>query len=319
MHRIWVAAGLAASILLCGAGVPANDPPPSWAFVILQKSHDARPPTGLATLPGSKLRVTQEKLDDRFDVPDWFPEDHAKPPAVVLHGRAPALSACGYCHLPTGVGSPEDAVIAGLPEAYIEEQIDEFRSGRRQCAVPAVIPCGVSMNKIARAVNEDEMKQAATYYSRMPYRGRIRVVEASMAPKAEVNGFSLARVRSGGTEPIGVRILELADDQTRFEYGDWRTTITAYVPPGSIAHGKALVQSGAGAAPCASCHGERFQGLGTAPPLAGRSPSYLVRQLYDIQYGYRRGPTVAPMLPEVAHLRAEDRIAIAAYLAAERD
>ena len=159
MHRIWVAAGLAASILLCGAGVPANDPPPSWAFVILQKSHDARPPTGLATLPGSKLRVTQEKLDDRFDVPDWFPEDHAKPPAVVLHGRAPALSACGYCHLPTGVGSPEDAVIAGLPEAYIEEQIDEFRSGRRQCAVPAVIPCGVSMNKIARAVNEDEMKQ----------------------------------------------------------------------------------------------------------------------------------------------------------------
>ena len=319
MHRIWVAASLAASVLLCGAAAPASDPPPNWAFVIWQKSNDPQPPPGLVGVPGSKLKVTREKLDDQFDVPDWFPQDHAKPPAVVLHGHAPALTACSYCHLPTGVGSPEDAVIAGLPTAYIEEQIDEFRSGRRQCAVPAVIPCGTAMNKAARAVNDDELKQAAAYYAQIPYRSRLHVVEAAMAPKAEVDGFSFARMRSGGTEPIGHRILELADNRILFEYGDWRTTITAYVPPGSIARGRALVQSGAGAAPCASCHGDRLQGIGTAPPLAGRSPSYLVRQLYDIQYGFRRGPAVAPMLPEVAHLNADDRIAIAAYLAAEKD
>ena len=260
--------------------------------------------------------MTQAKLDDRYNVPDWFPQDHAKPPNVVLHGRAPALSACGYCHLPTGVGGPEDAVIAGLPAAYIEEQIGEFRAGRRQCAVPAVLPCGQAMAKVARAATTDEAKLAALYYSQLPYRSRIHVVEAAIVPKAEVNGFSYARVRGGGTEPLGHRILELADNQLRFEYGDWRTSLTAYVPPGSIARGRALVRGGAGALPCASCHGEHLQGMGTAPPLAGRSPSYLVRQLYDIQYGFRSGDAVAPMQPEVAHLNADDRIAIAAYLAA---
>ncbi len=315
MHRSWVAAGLAASILLCGAAAPANDPPPDWAFVIRRDAHDP-PPPGLVTVPGSKLRVTQAEADDRFNVPDWFPEDHAKPPAVVLHGHAPALVACSYCHLPTGVGSPEDAVIAGLPAAYIAEQIDEFRSGRRQCAVPAVLPCGQAMAKAARAVNEDELKQAAVYFSQIAYRSRIHVIEAAIVPKAEINGFSMARVRGGGTEPIGHRILELADNQLRFENGDWRATITAFAPPGSVARGRALVESGAGALPCASCHGDHLQGVGTAPPLAGRSPSYLVRQLYDIQYGFRRGPAVAPMLPEVARLDADDRIAIAAYLAA---
>jgi cytochrome c553 len=69
-----------------------------------------------------------------------------------------------------------------------------------------------------------------------------------------------------------------------------------------------------GALPCRSCQGARLQGAGDAPPLAGRPPSYIVRQLYDIQYGYWRGPAVAPMEPEVAHLTSWDRIAIAAYI-----
>jgi cytochrome c553 len=46
-----------------------------------------------------------------------------------------------------------------------------------------------------------------------------------------------------------------------------------------------------------------------------RSPSYLARQLYDIQYGARKGPAVALMVPEVAHMTPADRIAIVAYLA----
>jgi cytochrome c553 len=32
----------------------------------------------------------------------------------------------------------------------------------------------------------------------------------------------------------------------------------------------------------------------TAPALAGRSPSYLARQLYDFQQGARRGEMAAP-------------------------
>jgi len=130
-----------------------------------------------------------------------------------------------------------------------------------------------------------------------------------------VLGVSLyAKSPGGGTEPIGKRIVEVPDDFDDLERGDPHASITAYVPKGSLKRGKALVESGAGALPCASCHGPG----GIARRLAGRSPSYIVRQLYDIQYGTRRGPAVALMQPEVAHMTADDRIAIAAYIASLR-
>jgi cytochrome c553 len=51
------------------------------------------------------------------------------------------------------------------------------------------------------------------------------------------------------------------------------------------------------------------------PALAGRSPSYIVRQLYDMQLGFRNGPSVALMTPVVAKLTVDDIVAIAAYAA----
>jgi len=104
------------------------------------------------------------------------------------------------------------------------------------------------------------------------------------------------------------------DDFDDLERGDPHATFTAYVPKGSLKRGKELVESGNGALPCATCHAQG----GIAPRLAGRSPSYIVRQLYDIQHGTRGGPVVALMLPEVAHLTPDDRIAIAAYIATLR-
>jgi cytochrome c553 len=50
------------------------------------------------------------------------------------------------------------------------------------------------------------------------------------------------------------------------------------------------------------------------PGLAGRSPSYLVRQLYDMQHGFRTGEWTAQMKPVVAKLSADDMLAIAAFL-----
>ena len=306
---------MAVGVILCGAAAPSNDPPPDWAFVMFHDVKSAMPLKKLVTVPGSRLTVPLKAVNDPFNVKDWYPEDHPKSPSVVLRGTAPKLLACGFCHLPTGIGGPEDAVVAGLPADYIEEQVDEFRSGRRQCAAPAVVPCNSAMVQVARAATKADIKQAADYYSQLSYRSRIHVVESAIVPKTEVSDFTLARATSGGTQPIGHRILELPDDPVRFEYGDWRSTITAYVPPGSFSRGKQLVQSGAGALPCTSCHGARLQGLGMAPPLAGRSPSYIVRQLYDFQYGFRAGPSAVPMQIEVAHMTADDRIAIAAYLA----
>jgi cytochrome c553 len=56
-------------------------------------------------------------------------------------------------------------------------------------------------------------------------------------------------------------------------------------------------------------------GMGPIPGLAGRSPSYLVRQLYDMQHGLRTGEWASLMLPVVSKLTTDDMLAIAAYLA----
>jgi cytochrome c553 len=91
----------------------------------------------------------------------------------------------------------------------------------------------------------------------------------------------------------------------------------AFVPRGSIAKGEALAKaSGAGAsAPCGTCHGPDLKGLGSVPGIAGRSPSYIVRQLYDMQQGTRVGGASALMRPIVEALSPDDMIALAAYSA----
>lgn len=316
MRRIAVAAAAAAVVFIScvASAAPKTDPPPPWAFIVLQGGGDPPPTSKLITVPGSELHVTEKAADDPFAVVDWFPDDHVSMPRVVAQGQRPRLWACAYCHLATGVGDPASAALAGLPAAYIEQQLVEFRTGRRQCAV-ARTACAVAMPAVARAVSAADAKAAATYFSNLRYHPRIQVLEAAMVPKTRYGSLYPIRLASGGEEPLGLRILQMPDNVALEEDDDWRVPVTAYVPPGSLARGKALVRSGAGALPCASCHGARLQGAGMVPPLAGRPPTYIVRQLYDIQYGYRRGAAVAPMLPEVAHLTAPDRIAIAAYLA----
>jgi cytochrome c553 len=66
---------------------------------------------------------------------------------------------------------------------------------------------------------------------------------------------------------------------------------------------------------CALCHGANLEGLGPVPGLAGRSPSYIVRQLHDMQTGVRKGVWADLMKPVVAKLSAGDMLNIAAYTA----
>jgi cytochrome c553 len=49
------------------------------------------------------------------------------------------------------------------------------------------------------------------------------------------------------------------------------------------------------------------------PPLAGRSPSYLLRQLFAFRTGTRSTPASAPMRAVAAMLEFDDMIAAAAY------
>jgi cytochrome c553 len=63
---------------------------------------------------------------------------------------------------------------------------------------------------------------------------------------------------------------------------------------------------------CVTCHGADLKGLGPVPPLAGRSPSYTVRQLWDLQRGNRNGLWAPLMKAAVEKLTVDDLVAIAA-------
>ncbi len=119
-------------------------------------------------------------------------------------------------------------------------------------------------------------------------------------------------------EPIGNRIIETPENTEHTEVlRDPHSGFIAYAPVGALAKGENLVTTGGGGKTiqCGICHGEDLHGLGTVPGIASRSPSYLVRQLYDIQQGKRRGNMAALMAPVVANLTSEDMVNIAAYTA----
>ena len=60
--------------------------------------------------------------------------------------------------------------------------------------------------------------------------------------------------------------------------------------------------------------GADLRGNGPVPGIAGRSPSYLARQMYDIQVGARHGEWAELMKPVVAKLTNEDMVYITAYV-----
>ena len=87
-----------------------------------------------------------------------------------------------------------------------------------------------------------------------------------------------------------------------------------------LLHDESLAEHGGASAgdqqtvPCATCHGPGLRGLGPVPGIAGRSPSYVVRQLWDFRHGARAGPASALMRPVVERLTLDEMIALAAYL-----
>jgi cytochrome c553 len=120
-----------------------------------------------------------------------------------------------------------------------------------------------------------------------------------------------------GMEPIGQRIIETPKNTEYTErLRNPRSGFTAYVPPGSIAKGKALATSAnARTTQCTICHGADLNGLAVVPALRGRSPSYIARQLADFKEGTRHGLWSPLMRPVVANLTADDILNLSAYLA----
>ena len=239
-------------------------------------------------------------------------------PEIVAHGRAPEVFACGYCHLPNGQGRPENASLAGLSAAYIVQQLADFKNGLRKSSEPRHAPTNAMIKNETKA-NDEEITAAAEYFAALKPRRWIRVVESNIVPQTHVAGWMLVPTVGGHREPIERRIVETPESLERTELRDDHSGFIAYVPVGSIKKGAALA-SGASSKTlrCATCHGIGLRGRDNVPALAGRSPSYIVRQLYDIQSGARAGVTVHAMKEVVIKLTVDDMAALAAYCASLR-
>jgi len=290
--------------------------PPSWAYPVSPPEDRSVPSdSSLYHVPGSDKSLTRAQILDSFNVPDWHPDGHPPMPDIVEHGKKPGVRGCGYCHLPNALGRPENAGVAGLPAAYIEQQVLDFKSGARRSSEPKMGPPN-NMILVAENVTEGDLKVAAQYFASLQLKPWIRVVETNTVPKTKVEGSMMVAIEGGGTEPIGQRIIETPENLERTEMRDDSSGFIAYVPVGSIKKGEALVTTGGEKTiQCGVCHGPDLHGLGPIPRLAGRSPSYLFRQLYDLQHGSRRGAWSALMKTPLAHLSEDDLRNIAAYLA----
>jgi cytochrome c553 len=280
---------------------------PSWAFPVQAGSLPAEPP-GPKTIPGSTRKYTPQEIDNLLSPPDWFPEAHKPAPSIVTTGRGGAL-ACGACHLMSGLGHPESADLTGYTAAYLVQQMEDFKSGARHDYA--------RMNGISKEVSDEESRQAAAWFASLPRQRFVRVVEAATVPRTFVGQGRMRFVDpKGGTEPIGSRIITLPEDQELARLRDPRSGFVSYVPPGSVAKGKALVENGGAGktVACGICHGDGMKGLANVPRIAGVHPIYLARQLHLFKDGGRNGPDAPLMKRPVAQLSDEDILNISAYL-----
>jgi len=282
-----------------------------WAYVLNDPAPadaETPDPDEVVTVPGSSVRMPRSDTNINNGPPDWHPDGHPQMPPVVATGGGDGVVACGYCHLPNGQGKPENAGVAGQPYEYIVQQMADWRNGLRKTGEPRMGPPSF-MERIGLAATDAEARVAAEYFSSLPFKQWVRVVETDAVPRTRFAGWIHEVIEGGGTEPIGTRIVETAEDIKRTKLRDDAASFIAYVPTGSVARGAAKTES------CTVCHGPALRGLGPVPALAGRSPSYMARQLYDFQTGVRNGAWSDLMDAAVADLSLEDIVDIVAYTA----
>ena len=316
---------------------PASPNYPAWAYAI-----PPAPPPGAAppapvnddgkmlSLPETNLQFTFNKVrgrlnnetQERVAPADWYPQDHPTMPKIVAEGdNARNIIACALCHLPPGKGRPENAPPMAQPAGYTMQQLMDFKNGLRRSADPRK---GNTNNMInfAKQMTEQEMRESANYYAAQKWTPWIRVVESAQAPKvrSQAGMWIPLTGADSGMEPIGQRIIETPENP---EYAEKmrsaRSGFIAYVPVGSVAKGQQLVMNGdpaRGIIACTVCHGGDLHGIQpNIPSIAGRSPSYIARQLFDFQAGARNGSMGALMKPVVTNMTNEDFVNITAYLA----
>ena len=287
---------------------------PAWAFPVQQGSLPAE--EGAKKLAGSDKSYTAAEIDNLMAPPDWLPNDHPPAPSIVTKGHGGVL-ACGSCHLMSGIGHPESADLAGMPLSYLKQQMMDFKSGVRTDVA--------RMNGIAKEMSDQEIDEAVAWFAALKPRKNNRIAEADMVPKTIVAQGRMRFVDpAGGTEPIGNRIITVPEDVSLARMRDPNTKFVSYVPTGTLARGKVLVETGDNkkTLACGTCHGPGLNGQASigktgiaAPRIAGQHPIYLARELYLFKDASRNGMTSKLMMPAVMNLNDADILAISAYLA----
>jgi len=279
---------------------------PEWAYNIPDKVQPPEPKVPSVVRVAGSSKEYEATAIGGANPPDWFPDEHPAAPKSV---KGPMPNACGSCHLMSGQGHPESADIAGMPAEYIIRQMSYFKTGARKEEA--------RMGPIARAVSDEDVRQAAEYFAAVKPSPFVKVIETATPPKTYVSADARHRriMPDGGTEPIGRRIIQIPEDPMQVTIRNPHSGFIAYVPPGSIRKGEALAKGGGGKTiQCDICHGEKLTGLGEVPRLAGLQPVYLARQLITLQNGASAGTNAALMKRVVAKLSEDDIIALAAYL-----
>jgi cytochrome c553 len=290
---------------------------PAWAYPVASGPGPAAPPKDeVMHVPGSTAAYTRGHIADLMEVPDWFPDSHPAMPQAVAHGRNPDVYACAYCHLPNGAGRPENQSVAGLPVAYMMEQLRDFRLGLRHSSEPRMGSVS-HMIAVAKGATPQEMAEGVAYFASLKPQKWIRVVEQDTVPKTRIAGGMLVLSEAGGTEAIGDRVIEVPENLEQTELRNSRSGFVAYVPVGSLKEGEALVRTGGNGKTmaCTMCHGQDLRGVGDVPSIAGRSPSQMARQIIDIKDGSRNGAGAMMMKGPVAGLSSHDIVVITGYLA----
>ena len=300
---------------LVAAAVAAQNPTPTtipnglpeWAYNIPDKVQPPEPKVpATVRVQGSTKEYEASAIAGNANPPDWFPAEHPAAPKSV---KGPMPNACGSCHLMSGQGHPESADIAGMPVEYILRQMAYFKSGARKEEA--------RMGPIARAISEQDAREAAEYFAALEPAPFVKVIETATPPKTYVSADARHRriMPDGGTEPIGRRIIQIPDDPMQVTIRNPHSGFIAYVPPGSIRKGEALAKGGGGKTlQCDICHGDRLKGLGEVPRIAGLQPVYVARQLITMQNGTSAGANAALMKRVVAKLSEDDIISLSAYL-----
>ena len=107
--RLSIAMAMTFTLSMATNVVVAQDgfDPPAWAYPLMDEDRGRGPDDGtMLSVPGSDLQLTQSQINDPFNPPDWYPDEHPPMPEIVSHGRPPDVRACGQCHIFHGRGQP---------------------------------------------------------------------------------------------------------------------------------------------------------------------------------------------------------------------